>query len=174
MSTELGHHAKRVYLSQEGALVVPSSARMVVESGGIIACKPSTGGIGAIFSTQVANALPNRGLFIIKTTDKTGIDTIAQPTPRTIGAEVTVIWDTTAKRYLRLATAAGSRDVRCGSSSASVIIKTSDAGKFAHKAVPVYGINSITLRAASTDRWIVTNLRPDATGVKYFIFTSCT
>jgi hypothetical protein len=173
-TTEVGHHSKRVYIHQDGSLVVPSSASIKVEAGGLLCAKPSTGGYSAICATGIANALSNRGISILKTTDAVGVDTLAQPTKATIGAVKTIIWDTTAARKLRLATGAGLRDVRCGSSSCSVIVKTSDSGKIAHKAIPIYGAAQIQLTALSTDRWAVTFLHPSATGVKYWIFSSCT
>jgi hypothetical protein len=174
VTTEVGHHEKRVYLSLDGQLVVPSSGAIKIEAGGLLCEKPSTGGYSAMCATGVSNALSNRGISIIKTTDVVGVDTLAQPTPATVGCVKTVIWDTTAVRKLRLATVAGARDVRCGSSSCSVIIKTSDAGKMGHKAIPIYGASLIQLMALSTDKWAVVNLQPSATGVKYWIFSSCT
>lgn len=176
-STEAGHHEKRVYISQYGQLIVPSSATIKVEAGGLLCVKPSTGGYTGAYATQVANTLPNRGVSIIRTTDSVGVDVLAQPTKDVIGTEKLVIWDTTAKRKLRLATAAGIFDVKCGSSSASVIVASSDVGKFAHKgAAGGAGLGAfVKLLAASTNRWIVTGINPPmTTNAKYFIFSSCT
>ena len=176
-STEAGHHEKRVYISHDGALVVPSSAKVKIEAGGILGCKPSTGGYLGAYATQVANTLPNRGVSIIRTTDSVGVDVLAQPTPDTIGATKIVIWDTTAKRKLRLATVAGTFDVKVGSSSASVIVTSSDVGKFAHKgAGGAAGLGAyVSLLAASTSRWILTGINPPmTTNAKFFLFSSCT
>ncbi|MFH0957706.1 MAG: hypothetical protein V1897_03295 [Pseudomonadota bacterium] len=175
-TTEIGHHVKMVYRDQAGRLVVPSSASIIVEAGGLLCAKPSTGGIGAMCATGIANTLSNRGVTILKTTDSVGVDVLSQPTKDTVGSYKTIIWDTTAKRKLRLATAAGLRDVRCGSSSASVIVTTTDLGKLAHLTYRGYGLNaSITLLAASTDRWVITGISPATTaGAKYWVLSSCT
>ena len=176
-STEAGHHQKRVYISHDGSLVVPSSAAIKVEAGGLFCVKPSTGGVTAIAATQIANTLSNRGISIIKTTDSVGVDVLARPTKDIIGCEKMIIWDTTAKRKLRLATAAGAVDIRCATSSASSIWTSTDTGKFAHKgAAGGAGLGAfVKLVAASTSRWILTGINPPmTTNAKFWTFSSCT
>jgi hypothetical protein len=170
-STEAGHHEKRVYISQDGVLVVPSSAKLMVEPGGMLNVKPSTGGINGMVSSGLN--ISNRGITII-TNNALGVDSLAQPTVNQLGTEKTIIWNTTATRKLRLATGAGLRDVRCGTSSCSVIQPTSTLQKMAKKTLPVYGLASVTLVALSTDRWAIKSITPHATGGLYWVFSSCT
>lgn len=157
-STEVGHHEARVYLSQDGKLVVPSSAKLQVEYGGLFAPYPASSGVIQV-TTSKTGTITNRGVTIIKTSE-IGVLALAQPTKTVLGTVKTIIWETSAGVKVRTASAAAGSDIKL-SSSGSVISITAGGGKSFHKTVDLGA--TVQLLAQSTARWRILSMHPSMT-----------
>ena len=146
MSTEVGHHYGRVYLSQDGELVVPLGAEII------------HGNID--ISTGKGGNLPKYGISVINSTD-VGVFVLAQPTK---GAKKTVIWGSTSQAWtktkLRVETGDGTMDVKIRGLAAAgaVCVFPSSEGMRQMKARK-YGMHpAITMIGLSTFQWMVAGL----------------
>ena len=171
MPYEAGHHEKRVYISQDGTLVVPSSAKGIAyENVSFTTCR----------TTEVAGGnLKNYGHTIIKTT---GVGTLklASPVP---GVVKTITWGSTAAAKVKVrvvqtvdeATPLVKIGPKIAAAGATVVYASTDSFKNQFKAAK-YGLGpTITLVGYSTARWIVTALSPSNTtgaGVPWIFATS--
>lgn len=168
-STEVGHHEARVYLSQDGMLVVPSSAKLQVEYGGLFAPFPNSTGVIQV-TTGKTGAISNRGVTIIKSSE-VGVLELAQPTKDVIGTVKTLIFDTSAGIKVRTATVKATYDVRLAS-SATVLIQASGAKPF-HNTCGVKPV--VQLLAQSTFRWQILSMHPSmTTGAAVWTLSSTT
>ena len=170
MPYEAGHHSKRVYISQDGALVVPSSAN------GIIYENVS---LTTAASTQVAAGnLKPYGHTIISVDSAA---TLKLGRPYT-GVEKTITWATTGyKAKVRVvqtvdeATPLVRIGPRIGAAGATVVYASTDAFKNQFKGAKYALGPTITLVGYSTARWIVKSLAPSNTtgaGVPWIFATS--
>lgn len=175
-STEAGHHEKRVYLHQDGRLVVPSSASILIE-GSTSTFKNSGAriidrniGFTTSRTTEVTGGnLSNDGITVIISTG-VGLLKLAAPTK---GAEKTIIWGSTAaiKVKVRVSQTVDDASIKVGgfpgkvnpNLGANCFYASSDAFKNQFKAAK-YGLGpSITLVGWSTARWFVKSYTPSNT-----------
>ena len=146
MSTEVGHHYGRVYLSQDGQLVVPPGAEIV------------HGNIE--ISTGKGGNLTNYGISVINTT-ALGVFVLAQPTK---GTKKTVIWGSTAQAVtptkLRVETGDGTMDVKIrGKIAAGAVCVFPSSEAMRQMKARKYGMHpAITLIGLSTFQWMVAGL----------------
>jgi hypothetical protein len=183
-STEVGHHPKRVYLHQDGRLVVPSSATILVE--GSTKSNANSGAsiinrnIGLTTQRTSDAPIPADGVSIICTT-AVGTLLLAHPIK---GIEKTLIWASTAstKVKVRLSKNQEGKTIKIRgvfgkvnpTKGATVIFPSSDFEKAMTDqkyAVPA----AVTLLGYSTNTWIITNLTPgECTGIKYWTLATGT
>lgn len=158
-STEAGHHEKRVYISQEGKLVVPSSAKIQMEPGAIL----SQYGASVTYcrTTTVGASLPNRGISIIETSQVSthGIQAI---TPDVVGSRKTIIIDSSALITIRSSTVPNGQTPKFHSSGIA-IHQSSDMGKILNKTRQVGAV--IELLAYSTAAWYILSMPNSTAGI---------
>lgn len=158
-STEAGHHEKRVYISQEGTLVVPTSARVQMEPGAILS--QYGGSMTYSVTTTVGAALPNRGISIIRTSEGS-IHGIKSITKDVVGTIKRIIIDSSAKITIRSTTTPSGATVKF-KTTAIAIHQTSDIGKLYGKTRQMGG--TIDLLAFSTSCWYIMRLPNTTAGI---------
>lgn len=168
-TTEVGHHWKMPYLSQDGQLVIPSSAKLRVEPGGIFA--PFGASTGTIETcTGKTGTITNRGITIIKSS-AVGVLTLANPTAATIGCVKTLIFDTSAAIHVRAAQTVGAEDIKFTSSAC--VLTLGSGAKFSHKTINFRP--AVTLLAQSTSRWQILTINPAmSTSANFWLLSSTT
>jgi hypothetical protein len=170
MPYEVGHHGKRVYLSMDGNLVVPSSAAGVISENISLTTAAST--------ANSAGNLRNFGHTIINVGSAA---TLKLDKPYQ-GVQKIITWASTGyKAKVRVvqtvdeATPLIKIGPKIGAAGATVIYASTDAFKNQFKASK-FGLGpTITLVGYSTSRWIVTSLAPSLTtgaGVPWIFATS--
>lgn len=166
MSTEYGHHAGWVYVSQEGALVAPSSGRIQKEAWSDVREAVT------VFTSTAAGTIAPSGITILQNTKSVITHNIGQPMK---GNVCTIIIDTSATKNLKFRTglSATGYDVNFGlNSSACVITCTSDLGKDIN--TRVYDAFNFKLIAESSYKWHIAGAGPTtrATAKIYTISTT--
>lgn len=182
-STEVGHHEAWVYRDQNGRLVVPSSAKILIEGS-----SASNLGSGAQIvnrnvqlttsrSTAVsAGTLLNSGLTIILTT---GVGTLRLQRP-VKGSQKTIIWGSTAAKTvkLRVTPNVDTDDTvkigfKTGGAGAICVYPSSDALVVLKGQKYACG-PTLSLHGLSTSRWAITNTMLGSSGVKFWTFATST
>jgi hypothetical protein len=158
MPYEAGHHNKRVYISQDGALVIPSSGTGVVYENVSFTTAAST--------AVAAGTLKAYGHTIIKV-DSAATLRLAAPYA---GVEKTITWATTGyKAKVRVVQTADEATPlikigpRIGAAGATVVYASTDGFKSNFKLTKYALGPTITLVGYSTARWIVKSLAPSNT-----------
>lgn len=183
-STELGHHPKRVYLHQDGRLIVPSSATILIEgstkSNALSGAQIINRNIGLTTHRTSDPPIPADGISLITST-AIGTLLLARPSK---GVEKTLIWASTAalKVRVRLSPTQGGKTIKAHgdfgiknpTKGATVIYPTSDFCKVIVDQKYALGA-SITLVGYSTSKWFIKNVTPgECTGVKYWTLATGT
>jgi hypothetical protein len=171
MPYEAGHHGKRVYISQDGVLVVPSSAAGIAYENVSLTTSRTT--------EVAAGNLKNYGHTIITTT---GVGTLKLARPFA-GAEKIITWGSTAAKLVKVRVVQTVDEAaplvkigpKIAGAGATVVYASTDSFKNQFKATK-YGLGpTITLVGYSTARWIVKSLAPSNTtgaGVPWIFATS--
>ena len=189
-STEQGHHEKRVYLHQDGRLVVPSSAKILIEgstrgnygSGARMVNRNisvTTSRTTALSPTEAL--ISNSGVTIIVTT---AVGTLRLDRPIK-GVEKTIIWASTASKLVKVRVTPLVDTDATVKVSASYGKKNPDkgatcfyptTGMLKSMKTAKYGLPAtIVLVGQSTSRWFVKSLSGgDTTGIHFWKFATST
>lgn len=169
MSTEYGHHAGWVYISQDGDLVVPSSARVKMEAGGHLQRS-----VTVTTSTAPITIDPN-SITAIRPPKSVMVHSVGTPKA---GDELTILMQTSAVKNMKIrfsssATAYTPKFM----SSACVITFTSEAGRYIKNGYAVGNSYAIKAHAESTARWSLSVIHQTTTlygPAKFFTVSTST